>query len=204
MNALDRIARFKEEDWVKRGIQCVPYWISANDVTVFRGLLMIPAALLVIFQLYWWALGVFLFAMLLDFADGALAEARGSQSELGAHLDPLMDKVSVLILLGALAPLVPAGLMLWVSIAVVALALTLTRLQKWRDQRKTEGMASSADVRAKPVGKFKLILEVVSLSVMLVGVASGSAATITMGSLLMFVALIFACLSLNSHLAGKV
>jgi cardiolipin synthase (CMP-forming) len=90
----------------------------ANWLTVLRILLIPVFVSLLVYRQRGPALVVFLAAALTDLLDGYVARQRGSQSRLGAFLDPLADKlllVSIFIALG-----VRNELPLWLVIAVVS------------------------------------------------------------------------------------
>jgi cardiolipin synthase (CMP-forming) len=89
-----------------------------NIISVIRILLVLPIALALGHQLL--ALSIMLFAIagVSDLADGFLAKRFGWQSELGAVLDPIADKLllaTVFIIL-SIMKLVP----LWLMVAAVA------------------------------------------------------------------------------------
>lgn len=89
-----------------------------NIISVIRILLVLPIALALGHQLL--ALSIMLFALagISDLADGFLAKRFGWQSELGAVLDPIADKLllaTVFIIL-SIMKLVP----LWLMVAAVA------------------------------------------------------------------------------------
>jgi cardiolipin synthase len=67
-------------------------WL-ANSLTVLR-ILLIPAFVtLLVYRRPGTALAVFCLASLTDLLDGYIARSRGSQSRLGAFLDPTADKL---------------------------------------------------------------------------------------------------------------
>lgn len=65
----------------------------ANCLTVLRILLIPVFVSLLVYKQKGWALAVFMAAALTDLLDGYVARQRGSQSRLGAFLDPLADKL---------------------------------------------------------------------------------------------------------------
>jgi len=89
-----------------------------NIISVIRILLVLPIALALGHQLLALAIMLFAFAAISDAADGFLAKRFGWQSELGAILDPIADKLllaTVFITLSFMH-LVP----LWLMIVAVA------------------------------------------------------------------------------------
>lgn len=88
-----------------------------NIISFLRLLAVIPVVLLLLEREFGWALVVFALAGLSDGLDGFLAKHYGWQSRLGGMLDPLADKVLLVVcflVLGTLG-LIP----LWLVAAVV-------------------------------------------------------------------------------------
>ena len=84
-----------------------------NAITVSRILLVVPIAVSLAHQQLLTAIGLFGVAAFSDAADGFIAKRYGWQSELGAVLDPIADKLLLVTVFVALAylRLVPAWLM---------------------------------------------------------------------------------------------
>ena len=79
-------------------------WITANELTVMR-ILLVPVIFVV--MVFWqnnpWVLFgiwfVFLFACLTDYWDGVLARYQNKSTKLGMLLDPIADKILIMSLL---------------------------------------------------------------------------------------------------------
>lgn len=69
-----------------------------NILTVMRMLLVFPCALALLFNYNKTALAIFMIASITDLIDGQLARMWGCQSKLGAVLDPLADKLLIVVL----------------------------------------------------------------------------------------------------------
>ena len=193
------VVEFKKRSLVRQTMNLLPGWLTPNQVTIFRASLAAPIVVCVIFEAYIAALVVFVLAMFLDFVDGALAEARGVKTPLGAFLDPLADKVLICgSLLGLAAKLPMAFLPVVIGICLVALALTVTRLVKVGRQ----GAIRSSSVAAKSAGKIKCVAETAAISLLLIGLAAGSMAIIWTAGALLLPALALAGLSLRSQIRG--
>lgn len=155
--------------FIRQVMLALPSWITPNGVTVFRALLVVPIAALLIGERYWTAIAVLTVASLLDFVDGALATARDAHSETGAFLDPLADKI---VICGSL--LAVLGRLPWYfgivafGICFLAAALTTARVVRMRAAAKGFPMPS---VAASSAGKLKLILETVGLFAALLSLA---------------------------------
>jgi len=195
------VVEFKKRSrFVRRCMLSIPRWITPNGVTAFRGLLAAPIVLLLMCGTYWAALGTFAAALALDFVDGALAEARNQKTELGAFLDPLADKVLICAPLLAVwngLPLVP-GQILVAATVVIAVALTLVRVLNMTGSRKDSD--GQADIKARPVGKFKLLAETAAVLCVLLGLALETQPLVYGGLALLGIAVILAAGSLRSHL----
>ena len=89
-----------------------------NLITIARILLVPLIILLLISEDFGWAFLVFAVAGLSDAADGALARATNTQSEVGAYLDPLADK---LLLVSTYATLgITKQIPTWLVITVIS------------------------------------------------------------------------------------
>lgn len=97
----------------------------ANWLTILR-ILLIPV--FVTFLVYRWptvALVVFCLASLTDTLDGYIARTRGSQTRLGAFLDPLADKLLLTASFVTLTYLYPKLLPFWITLTVLSRDLLL-------------------------------------------------------------------------------
>ncbi len=89
-----------------------------NYITLLR-IILIPFFInLMIYDYYREALAVFIFACITDALDGMIARLTKKQTELGAFLDPMADK---LLIVSAFVTLVLMGLLpVWLVIIVVS------------------------------------------------------------------------------------
>jgi cardiolipin synthase len=103
----------------------------ANWLTVLRILLIPVFVTLLVYRQRGPALAVFLAAALTDLLDGYVARQRGSQSRLGAFLDPMADKL-LLVTMFVMLTLPGIGsanrLPLWFTVLVISrdVAIVLT------------------------------------------------------------------------------
>ncbi len=96
---------------------------AANQLTLFRLLLVPVFALCVIYGLHGWALITFALAGVTDVFDGILARRSGHPTVLGAWLDPAADKLLVLTMFVVLAVpglSEPNRLPLWLTVLVIS------------------------------------------------------------------------------------
>lgn len=102
-----------------------------------------------------WALGVFLFAMATDVADGIIAKRPGQSSFLGLYLDPVTDKVILLTMFFVLADL---GLLpLWMALLMTAREFIVDGL---RSAAAAKGRVAGANL----MGKTKAFLQTVCVA----------------------------------------
>jgi len=88
--------------WSRTIIKFIPLEVEPNHITILR-IFFIPLVLYYLsVQLYGWALVYFLIASLLDSLDGALARVRNKITALGLVLDPVSDKLLVILTLSFL------------------------------------------------------------------------------------------------------
>lgn len=111
-----------------------------NALTIIR-MVVTPILLLLLFAdslaAHAWALGLFVFASISDWADGLVARRFGVGSRLGQFLDPVADKVLVLGTFIALIFILPEDVAWWL-VAIIAfrdLAVTAYRIHLKRSSR---------------------------------------------------------------------
>jgi CDP-diacylglycerol--glycerol-3-phosphate 3-phosphatidyltransferase len=128
-----------------RLLQYVP-----NILTLLRLAMIVPVIVLFRQGFYAWAAFLFLVAMMLDVADGALARHLDVCSKFGTLLDPLVDKI---LILGLMYELVIANL-LHAGIA----HLFLTR-ELMANALRIFASSSDRPVGANAMGKLKAFMQ---------------------------------------------
>ena len=107
-----------------------------------------------VYGYYRWALVVFVIAGASDALDGLIARQTKTQTELGAFLDPLADKILVSV---TMIMLIPMGrIPYWVVILIIIRELAVTGL---RSIAVSEGVVIQASV----LGKYKTIFQATAL-----------------------------------------
>jgi len=110
--------------------------------------------------------GIFAIASLTDWADGYLARRRKQITSLGQVIDPLADK---LLTSAALISLVQMGLApAWMVAIIIGREFAVTAL---RSLIYTRGVA----IPASPLGKIKMIAQVVAILALILSSAGGAA-----------------------------
>jgi CDP-diacylglycerol--glycerol-3-phosphate 3-phosphatidyltransferase len=108
----------------------------------------------------WLALPIFLVAALTDLLDGLIARRRGQVSTLGTLLDPIADK---LLISAAFISLVELGLVpAWMVVVIVGREFAVSGL-------RSVAAAQGYTIEASDLGKTKMVMQVVAVSLLLVG-----------------------------------
>jgi CDP-diacylglycerol--glycerol-3-phosphate 3-phosphatidyltransferase len=144
-----------------------------NSLTLLR-IFIVPILVVVLltpFSENWFGvprhiLGVALFlgAALTDYLDGHLARSRGQVTRLGQLLDPIADKLLISAALISLVEnqLAPA----WAVVIIIGREFAVTGL---RSIAATDGIVISAS----KMGKFKMLLQVVTVALLIVSSVAG-------------------------------
>nr|VFJ75666.1 MAG: CDP-diacylglycerol--glycerol-3-phosphate 3-phosphatidyltransferase [Candidatus Kentron sp. FW] len=138
-----------------------------NILTLFR-IVLIPAFVLFFYiPLSWRPLiiaGIFGVAALTDWLDGYLARRLGQTSAFGAFLDPVADKLMVVV---ALVLLVGSHGTPWLAIpaaVIIGREIVVSALREWMAE-----LGQRATVAVATMGKFKTIFQMVAIFIMLLG-----------------------------------
>lgn len=189
------LADLKKDPAVKRAMLLLPDWITPDGVTYFRTMLIVPILILLQLGWHWSALVTFVFAQLLDFVDGALAEARDCKTEWGAFIDPLADKIVTLFTFAVIIDEVPWwwSYPLFGFSLMMASALTFVRWRKRKNPKKPS-------VAANLAGKAKLVCEATGLSLCILGIAVSMPELLAVGMAFCTLAFGLSLLSLTGQL----
>src|SRR5256885_1969692 len=130
----------------------------ANWLTVLRILLIPVFITLLVYKQRGPALAVFLAAALTDLLDGYVARHRGSQSRLGAFLDPMADK---LLLMSSFVTLTWLKVLpFWIAAVVISRDLILVigalAIHMGRARRAGGGRSDPHDQRPRPARRHRL------------------------------------------------
>ncbi len=132
----------------------------------------------------WLALPIFLAAALTDLLDGIIARRRGQVSTLGTLLDPVADK---LLISAAFICLVDLGLVpAWMVVVIVGREFAVTGL-------RSIAAAEGYTIEASELGKTKMVMQVIAVSMLLVGAHSPIFARL--GRVAVWLVVIFALVS---------
>jgi CDP-diacylglycerol---glycerol-3-phosphate 3-phosphatidyltransferase len=104
---------------------------------------------------------VFILAAITDWIDGYLARKLGVTTPLGEFLDPVADKLMVAIALILLVAHDTRAVVVVCAMVIVGREITVSALREWMAH-----LGARAKVKVSSLGKWKTILQMVGLSLM--------------------------------------
>jgi CDP-diacylglycerol---glycerol-3-phosphate 3-phosphatidyltransferase len=142
-----------------------PHWNLPNTLTWMR-ILMIPGVVILFFLPFWWAhpaagLG-FALAGITDTLDGYFARKMGLTSRLGAFLDPVADKLIVAAALVLIVSDDARWFVVSMAVVIIGREIAVSALREWMAEIGARGR-----IKVNSLGKFKTIMQIVGLSMML-------------------------------------
>ncbi len=170
-------------------LRFIPDKVHPNHFTVFRFVATPIVILFLYFGYYNIGFWFFLIAAFSDAIDGSLARTRDQVTEWGKIYDPLADKI---LIASMIFIIVLQTLGFWTSVVIIGLEIIIV-IAAW--VRKMEGRVVQANVW----GKIKMILQVAGVSVLLLVIIYNWAALLPFASGMLYLAIIFAVISLLTH-----
>jgi CDP-diacylglycerol---glycerol-3-phosphate 3-phosphatidyltransferase len=140
-------------------------WNLPNILTWLR-IVAIPLVVLLFYMPNSWAdpaAGLlFAAAAVTDTLDGYLARRMGLTSRLGAFLDPVADKLIVAVTLVLLVSKNPHWIVVMTAAVIIGREIAISALREWMAE-----LGQRTKVAVSSIGKYKTILQMVGLSLML-------------------------------------
>src|SRR5450631_4416615 len=142
------------------------HWNLPNTLTWLR-ILMIPAIVLLFYLLpYPWgdtaACAAFALAGITDSLDGYYARKLGQTSRLGAFLDPVADKLIVAAALILIVSRDPRWFLVIVAVVIIGREIAVSALREWMAE-----IGVRSKIKVSILGKYKTIMQIVGLSLLL-------------------------------------
>jgi len=136
-----------------------------NFLTISR-ILLIPVFILVYYLpnvwSYWITTGIFVFACLTDWLDGYLARRLRQESRFGAFLDPVADKLIVVVALILLVQSYGAAFLSIPALIIISREIVISALRELMAQH-----GRSKKVSVAYIGKVKTFLQMTAIAVIL-------------------------------------
>jgi CDP-diacylglycerol--glycerol-3-phosphate 3-phosphatidyltransferase len=140
-------------------------WNLPNTLTWLR-IIAIPLMVALFYLPHHWAdrLAAILFiaAAITDSLDGYFARRMGQTSRLGAFLDPVADKLIVAVALVLLVSRDPRPVLVLTACVIIGREIAISALREWMAE-----LGQRTRVAVSPLGKYKTILQMTGLSLML-------------------------------------
>lgn len=134
-------------------------------ITLFR-IGLIPLFVLVFYLPFSWAniaaTAIFALASFSDWVDGYLARSMQLESSFGAFLDPVADKLTVVVVIVLLVEANPSIYVALPSIVIVAREISVSALREWMAQ-----LGASTKVQVSFIGKTKTVAQMMALGFMI-------------------------------------
>src|SRR5210317_1667119 len=134
-------------------------------ITLLR-IALIPLFMLVFYLPFSWAnvaaTSIFFVACVSDWVDGYLARTMQLESSFGAFLDPVADKLMVVVVIILLVEANPSIYVALPSIVIVAREISISALREWMAQ-----LGASTTVKVSFIGKTKTVAQMLALGFMI-------------------------------------
>jgi CDP-diacylglycerol--glycerol-3-phosphate 3-phosphatidyltransferase len=158
-----------------------------NSLTLLR-IFLVPILVVVLLTKFsgreYVGLGIFLIAAITDFFDGYFARKYNQMTRLGALLDPIADK---LLMSAAFISLVELGLArAWMIVIIIGREFAVSGLRSIAAQQ-------GVTIAASPLGKWKMISQVVAIALLILGYQLGE--FLFIGNIALWVVMAFALAS---------
>ena len=144
-------------------------WNLPNALTLLR-IFLVPFRVVVLLTKFtgreFVGLGIFLLAAGTDFLDGFLARRQGKITRLGTLLDPIADKLLMSAAFISLVEMDPKHVPAWIVVIIIGREFAVSGLRSIAAQ---QGVV----IPASPLGKGKLISQVVAISLLILGYELG-------------------------------
>ena len=158
-----------------------------NSLTLLR-IFLVPFLVVVLLTKFYGreyvGLAIFLLAAITDFLDGYFARRYNRMTRLGALLDPIADK---LLMSAAFISLVELGLArAWMIVIIIGREFAVSGLRSIAAQQ-------GVTIAASPLGKGKMISQVIAISLLILGYQLGE--FLFIGTIALWIVMIFALAS---------
>jgi CDP-diacylglycerol--glycerol-3-phosphate 3-phosphatidyltransferase len=144
-------------------------WNVPNSLTLLR-IFLVPFLVVVLLTKFtgreFVGLGIFLLAAGTDFLDGWFARRQGKITRLGTLLDPIADKLLMSAAFISLVEMDPKHVPAWMVVIIIGREFAVSGLRSIAAQ---QGLM----IPASPLGKGKLISQVIAISLLILGYELG-------------------------------
>jgi CDP-diacylglycerol--glycerol-3-phosphate 3-phosphatidyltransferase len=171
-----------------------------NALTLLR-IALIPVLILMYFipldTAHVWATVIFILASITDWLDGYLARKWNQTSPFGAFLDPVADKLIVVIVMVMIVYNFPVWYVLLPILLIVARELTVSALREWMAELGQRNV-----VKVSNMGKWKTTFQMIALSCLIFHKPLMGIPVFEVGVVLLYVATWFTLVSMYHYLSA--
>lgn len=136
-----------------------------NMITSLR-ILLIPVLVIVFYSpvdwRYWAAAGVFTLASITDWLDGYLARKLAQMTPFGAFLDPVADKLIIVVVIILLVESHASALLTIPALVIVGREIVVSALREWMAE-----IGTGTSMAVSFLGKLKTTVQMISLIILL-------------------------------------
>ncbi len=140
--------------------------LNIPTILTLARILLLPVILVVFYMQAPWArplcCAIFLIAAITDWLDGYLARKWNIESEFGAFLDPVADKLMVATVLILIVEDASSWWITVPAIVIIGREITISALREWM-----ASVGSRAKVAVSYLGKLKTTLQITALAMLL-------------------------------------
>lgn len=169
-----------------------------NTLTLFR-IGLIPVFVVIFFLPFHWngpaSAGIFALAAITDWLDGYLARRLKQSSPFGAFLDPVADKLMVVVALVLLVLAHPDWYVAIAAAVIIGREITISALREWMAE-----VGARKKVAVSNVAKYKTAGQMVAITIMLYRVPLAGIPIYLIGLALLFVAAVLTLWSMTLYL----
>ncbi|MBM4215056.1 MAG: CDP-diacylglycerol--glycerol-3-phosphate 3-phosphatidyltransferase [Gammaproteobacteria bacterium] len=141
--------------------------LTVPNVLTWMRIFSIPVVVVLFYMPFPWsdpaAGALFALAGITDSLDGYFARKYGQTSRLGAFLDPVADKLIVVVALVLLVSKDTRLIVVLPAIVIIGREIAISALREWMAE-----IGQRTKVAVSPLGKIKTIVQIVGLSMMLI------------------------------------
>ena len=172
----------------------------ANIVTLIR-VALVPLVVLLFFAEFTghhlWAAAIFTAASISDWLDGYLARKLNQTSEFGAFLDPVADKLLVVMALVLLAANHPHIWFVLPTAVIIAREVFVSALREWMATSNQRNL-----VKVGYIGKVKTTVQMIAIIVLMAADETWPQTILWLGYVLIYVSAVFSLWSMIQYLSA--
>ena len=173
--------------------------ITLPTIVTLARIGLIPLFVLVFYLPFAWtnvaAAAIFFVICVSDWVDGYLARSMQQESRFGAFLDPVADKLSIVVVIIAVVSAHPSIVIALPAMIIVAREITISALREWMAE-----LGSRATVQVSSIGKAKTFSQMWALGFMIYHDSLFDIPIFTLGLVIFYIAAILTIVSMTIYL----